>query len=64
MGKDSRRNNKGLPKDLLDILACPDDKSQVKEIGFKGKYSLQCVKCKRVFEVREGIPIMLPKDEK
>ena len=64
MGKDSRGNNKGLPKDLLEILACPDDKSQVKEMNIKGKYSLQCLKCKRVFEVREGIPIMLPKDEK
>ena len=26
--------------------------------------SLRCRKCKRVFEVKEGIPIMLPKEEK
>lgn len=64
MGKDSKGNSKGLPKDLLEILACPDDKSAVKEMNAKGKYSLQCVKCKRVFEVRDDIPIMLPKDEK
>ncbi|MBI5357018.1 Trm112 family protein [Candidatus Collierbacteria bacterium] len=63
MEKNGRGNNKGLPKDLLEILACPDDKSQVKEARVKGKYSLQCVKCKRIFEVREGIPIMLPKQE-
>lgn len=63
MGKNSQGNIKGLPKDLLEILACPDDKSPVKEVNVKGKYSLKCVKCKRVFEVRDGIPIMLPKDE-
>ena len=64
MGKSSSRNIKGLPKDLLEILACPDDKSSVREMNAGGKYSLQCVKCKRVFEVRDGIPIMLPKEEK
>lgn len=64
MGKDGKENSKGLPKDLLEVLACPDDKSAVKEVNAKGKYSLQCVKCRRVFEVRDGIPIMLPKDEK
>ena len=64
MGKDNKGNNKGLPKDLLEILACPDDKSKVVEISPKGKYSLQCTKCKRIFEVRDGIPIMLPRDEK
>ncbi|MBI2309866.1 Trm112 family protein [Candidatus Collierbacteria bacterium] len=53
-----------IPKDLLEILACPDDKFPVKEVNLKGKYWLKCSKCKRVFEVRDGIPIMLPKDEK
>lgn len=54
-----------LPKDLLSILACPDDKSSVKELtNGKQKGNLQCTKCKRVFEVRGGIPIMLPKSEK
>jgi len=48
---------------LLEILACPDDKAAVTEVTVKGKYALECTKCKRIFEVRERIPIMLPKDE-
>lgn len=63
MGKSSPGNVKGVSKDLLEILACPDDKSAVAEATAGGKYALKCTKCKRVFEVREGIPIMLPKDE-
>ena len=63
MGKSSPGNTKGLPKDLLEILACPDDKAAVTEVTVKGKYALECTKCKRIFEVRERIPIMLPKDE-
>lgn len=53
----------GLPKDLLSILACPDDKSPVVELNSgKQKGNLQCKNCKRVFKVRNGIPIMLPKE--
>lgn len=53
-----------LDKTLLDILACPDDKADVKYNKTGRKESLTCTKCKRVFEVRDGIPIMLPKDFK
>jgi uncharacterized protein YbaR (Trm112 family) len=51
-----------LDKKLLDILACPDCRGDIK-YSIKGKKeSLKCLKCKRIFEVRDGIPIMLPKD--
>jgi uncharacterized protein YbaR (Trm112 family) len=50
-----------LDKDLLKILACPDDKSDVKYTQNGKTESLACTKCKRVFEVKDGIPIMLPK---
>lgn len=63
MGKSRPGNAGGLPKDLLEILACPDDKAAVMEVTVRGKYVLKCTKCKRIFEVRDGIPIMLPKDE-
>lgn len=53
-----------IPKDLLKILACPDDKASVTETTVNKKYALKCTKCKRIFEVKDGIPIMLPKDEK
>ncbi len=51
-----------LSKQLLDILACPDDKSPVK-LNKKGtKQTLVCPKCKRVFPIENDIPIMLPKE--
>lgn len=62
MEKRRTKNTSRLSKDLLNILACPDDKAPVKEVALKGKYALKCTKCKRVFEVRTGIPIMLPKE--
>lgn len=54
----------GISKDLLEILACPDDKAPVTEITANKKYALRCTKCQRIFEVKDGIPIMLPKNEK
>mgnify|MGYP001580732017 FL=1 len=47
-----------IPKEPLDVLACPDDKA---ELDYK-KDKLICKKCKRVFKIEDGIPIMLPKD--
>lgn len=64
MGKNSSRNTRGLPKDLLEILACPDDKAAVLEVIVKGKYALKCSKCRRIFEVKDGIPVMLPREDK
>ncbi len=53
-----------IKKDLIDILACPDCRGDIKYSKRGKKESLKCVKCKRVFEVKDGIPIMLPKDFK
>lgn len=49
-----------LDKSLLKILACPDDKADVKYKKVGRKETLTCIKCKRVFQVKSGIPIMLP----
>lgn len=54
----------GISKDLLKILACPDDKASVVEVTVSKRYALKCTECKRIFEVKNGIPIMLPKKEK
>jgi len=51
-----------LSKKLLSILACPDDKAPVKYSKKGSKETLKCTKCRRVFEVKTGIPIMLPKE--
>ncbi len=49
-----------ISEKLLDILVCPVCKAKVvlKEDGS----GLKCVECKRVYPIRDDIPIML-KDE-
>jgi len=46
-----------IPQDLLDILVCPVCKKTLllKENG----ESLKCVECRRVYPVRDNIPILL-----
>ena len=53
-----------LDKTLLEILACPDCRGDITYSKRGKKEGLKCLKCKRVFEVKNGIPIMLPKDFK
>ena len=43
---------------LLDILACPVCKVKV-EIKADGS-GLKCTECKRVYPIKDDIPIMLP----
>jgi uncharacterized protein YbaR (Trm112 family) len=46
-----------ISKDLLDILVCPLCKA---ELEMKANQSgLKCVQCKRVYPIREDIPVML-----
>ncbi|MGO9127389.1 MAG: Trm112 family protein [Terriglobales bacterium] len=46
-----------IPKDLLDILVCPACKQPLvlKENG----ESLKCSACRRVYPIRDNIPILL-----
>ena len=44
-----------ISQDLLDILVCPVCK---KPLAVKDE-SLKCAVCRRVYPVRDGIPIML-----
>jgi uncharacterized protein len=46
-----------VPKDLLEILVCPQCKATL-EVQ-PGETGLKCVECKRVFPIRDGIPVML-----
>jgi len=51
------KNDYPIDKELLDILACPICKTDV--ILTEDKKGLKCVKCKRVYPIRDGIPVML-----
>jgi uncharacterized protein YbaR (Trm112 family) len=46
-----------IPKDLLDLLVCPACK---KPLVLQGEgQSLKCGVCRRVYPVRDSIPILL-----
>jgi uncharacterized protein YbaR (Trm112 family) len=46
-----------ISKDLLDILVCPVCKAPVKMQPDQS--GLKCVQCKRVYPIRDDIPVML-----
>ena len=48
-----------IPKDLLDILACPLDKAEVRLDAGGGAEALVCTACGRRYPVRDDIPVML-----
>jgi uncharacterized protein len=48
-----------LDKKLLDILACPKCKGDLKYTDAKDEESLACGKCRLKYEVMSGIPVML-----
>jgi uncharacterized protein YbaR (Trm112 family) len=51
-----------IPKYALDILVCPICKTRV-ELLSDGS-GLKCVTCRRVYPVRDDIPVMLPEEAK
>jgi len=51
-----------LPKYALDILVCPVCKTRVELLGDGS--GLKCVSCRRVYPVRDEIPVMLPEEAK
>lgn len=46
-----------ISQDLLEILACPACKAKV-ELQPDGD-ALKCVECRRVYPIRDDIPVML-----
>jgi uncharacterized protein len=46
-----------ISQSLLDMLACPICKTPVKLT--EDKTGLQCQTCRRVYPIRDGIPVML-----
>ena len=51
-----------ISKDILAILVCPICKKPVRVV--EGDAGLKCDACKRVYPVRDDIPVMLPEEAK
>jgi uncharacterized protein len=51
-----------ISKELLDILVCPVCKKPVRLL--QDGSGLKCEVCKRVYPVRDEIPVMLPEEAK
>jgi uncharacterized protein YbaR (Trm112 family) len=48
-----------VDKELLEILACPLDKAEVRHLTDAGGEWILCTKCARRYPVRDDIPVML-----
>lgn len=49
-----------IPKYALDILVCPVCKTRVELLADES--GLKCVSCRRVYPIRDEIPVMLPEE--
>jgi uncharacterized protein len=49
-----------VPDELLAILVCPVCKTAVRYVPDKS--GLKCDTCKRVYPVRDDLPVMLPEE--
>jgi len=56
----SREAYMAIPQDLLDILVCPVCKTPVKLLADGS--GLKCQSCRRIYPVRDDIPIMLSEE--
>lgn len=49
-----------IPKYALDILVCPVCKTRVELLSDES--GLQCISCRRVYPIRDEIPVMLAEE--
>ena len=49
-----------ISQELLDILVCPECKTPVKLTP--DGHGLKCQTCRRVYPIRDDIPVMLPEE--
>ncbi|MDY0296577.1 MAG: Trm112 family protein [Acidobacteriota bacterium] len=50
-----------ITKELLAVLACPVCHGDLQEIPGPPP-ELRCTDCRRIYPVRDGIPVMLPEE--
>jgi len=47
-----------IPKDLLDILVCPECKTPLRQLTDAAS-GLQCETCRRIYPIRDDIPVLI-----
>ena len=62
MPKQEQKSKEPIPRDLFDILACPLCKADLEYT--KDKKALLCSKCGAKYPIEDGIPILLPPNER
>ena len=62
MADDRGKELMAIPKFALDILVCPVCKTRVELLADES--GLKCVSCRRVYPIRDEIPVMLPEEAK
>jgi uncharacterized protein YbaR (Trm112 family) len=55
--KPAKEHPMPVDPELLDILACPNCKTKVELV--KNGTALKCPQCKRVYPIKDDIPVML-----
>jgi uncharacterized protein YbaR (Trm112 family) len=65
--KTTRKKEPLVDPRLMEILCCPECKGDLVLKDLRGKDkkidgTLTCKKCKEVYPIEDGIPIMLPKE--
>ena len=53
-------NSMAISQDLLEMLVCPICKVSIKLLDDQS--GLKCPQCRRVYPVRDDIPVMLPEE--
>jgi uncharacterized protein len=53
----AERKRMAVDPELLEILACPNCKTKVELV--KNGTALKCAQCKRVYPIKDDIPVML-----
>jgi uncharacterized protein YbaR (Trm112 family) len=60
MSKKKSMKKEIIAPELIDILVCPLCKVDIMLVEYRSdKYGLQCKKCRRIYPIEDGIPVML-----
>lgn len=58
-GRADDPETRGIDRELLDILACPACRGDLKCSAGRADESLYCISCGRIYPVRNGIPVLV-----